>query len=476
MTGMLVLLLGVLAAALWRFSVAAREARQQATEERSEGAFVASALQEALAKLRTQERALQERAETSERLSETIVSGLASGLLLVDASKRLRIVNPAGRRLLGLPEVPADAVYTEALAPPEPLARVIEECLLTGTPVTRRLVTVVVPRRENGARPRTSSVTWASRCRRCRAPDGAPQGVICLFTDLTKVVALEEQVRLKDGLALLGELTAGLAHELRNGLATVHGYVRLLDPATLPAPQAGYVTALREETAALNQLVTNFLNFARPVSLTPAAVDVSGVVSRVHDEFAAEAARLGGTLSVGGRFGRVDGDEVLLRQAFSNLCRNAIEACEGHGELPRVRVEGQVDAVVGVPGREGLGQRPGDRPAAHRQDLPALLHDQVDRHRPGARRRPEDRRHPQRPGDRVQPHRGRRGVRSPVAPFRERHSARRCCASSPDRPRRPATPTGSARASKPARQELRRPTLQRWHAAACQARPVRRGA
>ena len=127
MTGMLVLLLGVLAVALWRFSVAAREARHQATEDRSEGAFVASALQEALAKLRAQERALQERAEASERLGETIVSGLGSGLLLVDASRRLRIVNPAGRRLLGLPDVPPDAVHTDVLAQSEPLARVIEE-------------------------------------------------------------------------------------------------------------------------------------------------------------------------------------------------------------------------------------------------------------------------------------------------------------------------------------------------------------
>ena len=55
-------------------------------------------------------------------------------------------------------------------------------------------------------------------------------GVICLFTDLSRVVTLEEQLRLKDALARLGELTAGLAHEFRNGLATIHGYARLLDP------------------------------------------------------------------------------------------------------------------------------------------------------------------------------------------------------------------------------------------------------
>ena len=57
---------------------------------------------------------------------------------------------------------------------------------------------------------------------------GEPHGAICLFTDLSEVAELEEQLRLKDSLARLGELTAGIAHEFRNGLATIHGYARLL--------------------------------------------------------------------------------------------------------------------------------------------------------------------------------------------------------------------------------------------------------
>ena len=92
--------------------------------------------------------------------------------------------------------------------------------------------------------------------------------MICLFTDLSRVVALEEQLRLKDALARLGELTAGLAHEFRNGLSTIHGYARLLDPAALPAPQSTYAEGLRAETQALGEMVTNFLNFARPERLT----------------------------------------------------------------------------------------------------------------------------------------------------------------------------------------------------------------
>ena len=61
---------------------------------------------------------------------------------------------------------------------------------------------------------------------------GELHGAICLFTDLTAVKQLEEQLRLKESLATVGELTAGIAHEFRNGLATIHGYSKLFDLAS----------------------------------------------------------------------------------------------------------------------------------------------------------------------------------------------------------------------------------------------------
>ena len=88
------------------------------------------------------------------------------------------------------------------------------------------------------------------------------------------MVELEEQLRLKEALARLGELTAGLAHEFSNGLATIHGYGRLLDPDALPEPHRAYVEGIRAETTALGEVVTNFLSFARPEPLAMAPVDL----------------------------------------------------------------------------------------------------------------------------------------------------------------------------------------------------------
>ncbi len=347
LTALVALLLGLLAFAIWRFSAAARDARRPLREERpSEQAFVSGALQEALGRLRDQERVLQQRAEASERLSETIVAGITSGVLLVGAEGRVRIVNPAGRRLLALGPVEPGQRLRDLLARAEPLVSVVEEGVRTQTAIVRRLVTVPVASDAPG-RPvadRHFGVTVSP----LHGADGALQGVICLFTDLTKVVALEEQVKLKESLARLGELTAGLAHELRNGLATVHGYARLLDPDKLDPPHDGYVRALREETESLGDIVTNFLNFAKPARLALTTVDLEALAIRVTEELANEAARFGGRLTRSGRFPQVEGDEVLLRQALGNLCRNAIEASADAGAVPDVRVEGAIDAEAGA--------------------------------------------------------------------------------------------------------------------------------
>src|SRR4029077_19495219 len=103
------------------------------------------------------------------------------------------------------------------------------------------------------------------------------QGVICLFTDLTPIMEMEEQLRLKDSLARVGELTAGIAHEFRNGLATIHGYARLLDLNALPASYRPHVEGIRAETDSLGEVVTNFLNFAKPTHVSSSRVDLRGI-------------------------------------------------------------------------------------------------------------------------------------------------------------------------------------------------------
>jgi signal transduction histidine kinase len=333
LTALVAALVAVLVFSVLRFAAAARQVRAGASIDAAP-ALMASAIEQALAKLREQERALHARAEASERLSDEIINGIGSGLIVVQQPDVVRLINPAGAHVLGLDATAAAGrPVREVLADAAPLLAVIDEGLRLGKPITRRMVSV--PAGPNMSRHLGVAVS----------PLGSGQRagqVICLFSDLTDAVAREEQLRLKESLTRLGELTAGLAHEFRNGLATIHGYARMLDPSALPREAATYVTGIRQETDALGEVVTNFLEFARPTPLAASAVDVRHVLERVVAERRTDAEAGGGQLALTGDFGSVEGDDVLLRQAFDNLCRNAIEACQAAGRTAAVTIAGRV--------------------------------------------------------------------------------------------------------------------------------------
>jgi signal transduction histidine kinase len=327
-------LVAVLVFAVLRFSVAAREARGRGAGEDK----LSAALQEAVTRLQAQERATAARAEASERLSGEIISGLSAGLLVVGLKGEIRILNPAGRRMLNLAEAAPPDVCRRALDELSLLA-VIDECLSTQAPVVRRSVTL--PEAKHGVSHVGITVSPLF-------DDAQLHGAICLFTDLTAVKDLEEQLRLKDSLATVGELTAGIAHEFRNGLATIHGYGKLIDLSALSEVYRPYVEGIRAETESLGQVVTNFLNFARPAQLTLSDVDLRAICERAAEEVRADARALGGDVEVDGEFDVIEGDEVLLRQAFSNLLRNAIEACAAVPVTPRIVVQSEIDRAQRV--------------------------------------------------------------------------------------------------------------------------------
>lgn len=328
-------LAGLLGFAVLRLLSGSRESGRRLRESSADTAILSAALEEAVGKLRQQERSTLARAEASERLNAQIVEGLTSGLLVAGADGRVRMLNPAGYRILNVAPRAMPADVDDLLATVPALAALVRNAAAGRRTVSRRHIATG----DSAGGPSHLGVTlspWS----------GGPGegGVICLFTDLSRVVALEEQLRLKDALARLGELTAGLAHEFRNGLATIHGYARLLDPAVLPEPHGAYAEGIRRETQTLGDVVTRFLDFARPdkVTLQPLALEL--VVRRaVHD-----VDPDGQAVTVGGAFGQIEGDDVLLRQAFSNLVRNALEACQRADRAPVIEVRGEVHAVDGV--------------------------------------------------------------------------------------------------------------------------------
>jgi PAS domain S-box-containing protein len=355
LTAAVAILVAALAFAVLRLFAAAREMARGKQHAGAETAFMAAAMEEALGHLRSREKAMTARAEASERLSDEIIASLTSGLLVVGEDHHVRSLNPAGRRLLGMPDANWTGEIRDVLLHAPALARVIEECLATGQPVRRRAVRIEM----RDGRTTHLGVTVSP----IGTVPGSANGAICLFSDLTDIVELEEQLRLKDSLAQVGELTAGIAHEFRNGLATIHGYARLLDLERLPADTRPYVQGIRDETDTLGAVVRNFLNFAKPTEVVLGSVDTRAIVERAADEIRAEAVSRGGAVLVQGEFVPVMGDDVLLRQAFSNLCRNALEACTEAGVEPHITLESVPDRAQRVVRVSVIDNGPGVDPA-----------------------------------------------------------------------------------------------------------------
>ncbi len=155
------------------------------------------------------------------------------------------------------------------------------------------------------------------------------------FSAVVENSKLYERMRERDRLAALGEMAAGLAHEIRNPLGAIKGAAQCLDPSAVPTEDGEFIEVIVEEVNRLNGVVTAFLDYARPLKQSFGSTDVNEVVTRtlrliqndlptqitIKEELAAELPR-------------VDGDPEQLKQVLINLVQNAAQALGGKpGEI-----------------------------------------------------------------------------------------------------------------------------------------------
>jgi signal transduction histidine kinase len=138
---------------------------------------------------------------------------------------------------------------------------------------------------------------------------------------------LYEKMRERDRLAALGEMAAGLAHEIRNPLGAIKGAAQCLDPRQLPGEEKEFVEVIVEEVNRLNGVVTAFLDYARPLKQSFGPTDVNEVISRtmrlIENDVPANVVL---QQQLGTPLPRVDGDAEQLKQVLINLVQNAIQA------------------------------------------------------------------------------------------------------------------------------------------------------
>ena len=296
-------------------------------KSQDEAEFVLETFQSVVAQLQVQRQELErlseqarERASSAEKFSERIIASLPSGLVAFDGDGLAIAINTPGRALLEVDGKALGDSYEALLGRYEELLAMVRDCLKNGTLYRRTEIEVVT---QLGQTRRLGATIAPIEL----ALERGPQGALCLLTDITEVTELREHVALKNNLESLGEMSAGLAHEFKNAVAALQGYVQLLQGLELNPKAATTADSLLNEVRSLSEMVTSFLNFARPQPLQLEQISINELI----DECVVELETLYKELKValvseGDKGIVVPADERMLRQALLNLLRNAAEA------------------------------------------------------------------------------------------------------------------------------------------------------
>lgn len=264
-----------------------------------------------------------------QQFQREILDNMNNGFMIVDRTGGISALNTAGLRILGLSESEGiGQSVTDVLQAESGGECPVITALRSGRDFTRyefRCKTTEGPNRLLGLS--TSRVLdWRQR----------DSGLIASFSDLTEMDAMRNELQRHDRMAAVGELAAGLAHEIRNPVAAIRGAVdELRTGVERPSLVRKLADIALRESDHLNKIISDFLDFARKPTVHRDEFNLSGLVDEVAEltrrEFDAERLQIDVDHSVDPV--AVSGDRSQVKQVFINLAKNGAEAMHGKGRL-----------------------------------------------------------------------------------------------------------------------------------------------
>jgi len=285
--------------------------------------YLSEKLQRASLELELEQRALQR----LQNLYGNVIATMSSGLLTADAERRVIFLNRAGGAILGVdPARAAGRTLSEIkFAIPEDWSQI--QARARGQSTYRGEFEI--------DRPAGRQVLGYSL--RVLKDDLGEEGALMLFQDLTEMKKLERRARFSEQLAAVGELAAGIAHEIRNPLASISGSVQVLaKDLNVGAAERRLMEIIVSESKRLSKILEDFLRFVRPQERKVTVFDVARTVTEVMDLF-----RLSEEISDSHRISAdvspacsmLPGDPDQIRQIVYNVAKNAIRAMTAGGNL-----------------------------------------------------------------------------------------------------------------------------------------------
>jgi two-component system, NtrC family, sensor histidine kinase PilS len=261
-----------------------------------------------------------------------VLDNLSSGLVIVDRRGIIQRMNPAAEIILHVDEDltlrhPITDVFDTGL---RSFTRALAQVLAGSGPVLRREVSI--DRGDGQTLPVGVSVNPIM------SDDGALTGAVAIFQDLSEINEMRAKMRDADQMAAVGELSAGIAHEIRNPLGSIRGSVEILAADLSPSGEERKLADLiLRESRRVNDIITDFLSFARTRPARPRLVEVRPFLADVALQVDMHVRDKSGDVAVSHAVYPDDMlllmDEEQMHQVLLNLAMNALEAMAFAGQL-----------------------------------------------------------------------------------------------------------------------------------------------
>jgi len=298
---------------------------EQESRERTQVSFVVDTFHDLMTKLKEKERELEtlrskaeDRASSVELYNQNIIQSVPSGVVSFDQDLKITRINHAALSMLELLEA-------------ETIGRTSGE--IFQSPIREMIAErKVVERAETAYTCNSGTRLWIGLALSpLKDSFQAVIGHLLIFTDLTELKAFQSQKELRDRLSTLGEMSAGIAHELRNPMAVISGYTRILSKKVDDSLKSA-VTAINNEVIVMDRIIADFLTFARPAAPVFGSMDLVTLIKSCVEIIKQRDKKIRITMDTPEGL-VIKADEVFIRQAISNLLQNALEAMPDGGEI-----------------------------------------------------------------------------------------------------------------------------------------------
>ena len=269
--------------------------------------------------LETLHRVAKARADSSEKYARDILSGLREAVISLDENGRFLDCNPAmetllGRKKFALYNLAYQRIFQDNIEILNLMTRFFDQ----PRPMEKKDVSINLPEGESSFIDiRLSPLT---------DPGGVFYGMIGQLEDITEARDLQQRLHTREQLAALGEMAAGIAHEFKNSLSTISGYAQMLHGNARPGAEVRRTRSLLQEVEEMARVISDFLEYARPLPTQKDRVDLSRIINELLESFRERFPAISFQSNLESI--QVLGEKALMKKAFHNLFLNSVQALE----------------------------------------------------------------------------------------------------------------------------------------------------